>query len=475
MMNTLGSKVRGRLGVSLIVDVDPVFAYMAWHLVHSLVDKVDLSWRNIHVQFTHEVSVQTVDIFDGLGCGTHHLARFGDGTYCNKLAQWGNLREADLDHIVFLDTDMICIDDFSGFLPPDAIAAKTVDVENPKRSLLDDLFARAGFRNRPAMVDVDASDGQTYRGNCNGGFYSVPVQFADILFESWRRHAGMLLADIGPLRSAGKESHVDQISFCMALHETGLPFEALPSNANYYIHFEGPHRLRERERPLAMLHYHGSSLNILGLLEPAGAVEDEERDAVGRANDGIRRNFHSRLFWDMRYKSFPERGSGVGSRGVKLEYKRDLLRAEGAEAFGSVLDVGCGDLEVVGDLDLKNYVGTDRSGECLAIAACKRPDWTFIQAPAGSVEPAGLILCFEVAIHQATLADYRDLIDFLAANTLKTLIISGYDALAPHVAQNHMLFFYEPLFDSLSATGRFSSIVKIGSHSDVVIYRCDTA
>jgi hypothetical protein len=47
---------------------------------------------------------------------------------------------------------------------------------------------------------------------------------------------------------------VDQIAFCMALHETGLPFAGLPSSVNYYAHFAGPHTQFEHGRPLALIH-----------------------------------------------------------------------------------------------------------------------------------------------------------------------------------------------------------------------------
>jgi hypothetical protein len=477
-MNSNISHARGELGrlaVSLVVDSDPIFAYTAWHLAHSIISNVGLSWADVHVQFTPEVSSQTVDIFRRLGCTTHQLNRFGDGRYCNKLGQWENLREVTADHFVFLDADMICVGDFSAFLTPAAVAGKVVDLDNPQLPLLDTLFQRAGFHDRPPIVEVEARDAKTYQGNFNGGFYSVPARFAETLFESWRRHAQLLLADIEPLRSAGKESHVDQISFCMALHETGLPFEGLPSNVNYYLHFEGPHALRDTNQPLALLHYHNSSINVLGLLEPAGAVEVEEREAVRKANEQIHDQFESRLFWDMRYRHFPERGSGIGSRGENLAYKRELLRAEGAEKASSVLDVGCGDLEVVGELDLQNYVGIDHSSESLALAAAARPDWKFYKSPALEAAPAELVLCFEVAIHQESAADYHDLIEFLASRTSQTLIVSGFDEPTDQIAANHMLFFYEPLHKSLKDTGRFSSINKIGAHTSVVVYRCDVA
>jgi hypothetical protein len=339
--------------------------------------------------------------------------------------------------------------------------------------LLDYLFERAGFSDRPEVVPVEAREQETFRANCNGGLYSVPSGLAEELFYRWREQALALLNDIKPLQDAGKASHVDQVAFCMAVHGTGLPFAHLPSNANYYLHFAGPHPLRDSSKPLALLHYHNTSVNVLGMLEPEGAVKGDEIQAVAKANAQIRSNFHGRFFWEMRYRHFPERGSGVGSRGANLEYKRELLRRQGAEEAASVLDVGCGDLAVVSALNLRNYVGLDASSAALGQAAAKRPDWEFVQAPVPDISPAELVLCFEVAIHQETEEDYRRLIEFLARKTGKTLIISGYDERTAEIASNHMLFYYEPLGETLEETGRFRTIRRIGAHSDVVIYRCE--
>lgn len=460
------------IAVSFIIDSDPVFAFTGWNLAHSLAERGRISWSDIHVQFTPEVPSATVALFKELGCTTHRLTRFGDGRYCNKLAQWENVKASDADHYVFLDTDMICLDDFSHLLPADAVAGKIVDLDNPRLPLLDTLFERAGFTDRPEIVRAEARNAPTYRANCNGGLYSVPRRFADTLFEIWRDHALRLLKDIEPLRAAKKESHVDQVAFCMAIHELKLPFEDLHSNANYYLHFAGEHVWRAASRPLAMIHYHNGSLNVVGLLQPAGAVEAFERDAVQDANALIRKYFNTRLFWDFRYKRFPERGSGVGSRGSNLNYKRELLVREGAEQAASVLDVGCGDLEVVRSLNFRHYVGIDRSATSLELASAARPDWTFVHGYS-DVPAADLVLCFEVAIHQESADDYFGLVKFITAKTARTLIVSGYDDPSEKIDNNHMLYFYEPLRVTLEKSAKFSSIRRIGEHSSVVVYRCD--
>ena len=69
--------------------------------------------------------------------------------------------------------------------------------------------------------------------------------------------------------------------------------------------------------------------------------------------------------------------------------------------------------------------------------------------------------------------EYRSVVAYAAHHTERTLVISGYQANTNAIAQNSMVFFNEPLEQSLSETGRFSSIREIGRHTDVVIYRCD--
>jgi SAM-dependent methyltransferase len=276
-----------------------------------------------------------------------------------------------------------------------------------------------------------------------------------------------------PMRRSGRENHVDQVSFCLALHETGVPFGLASSNLNYYVHFSGGHAYMDPRRPISILHYHNASLDVVGALQPRAALTPLEAAAVGAANAQIAKHFDNRLFWDMRYAHFGERGSGVGSRGENLEYKRQLLRAQGAEQAMSVLDVGCGDLEVVKALALRSYVGVDQSAPALEAAKRKRPDWTFLQAPAADAAVAELVLCFEVLIHQESLAAYLRLIDYLAEKTRSVLLVSGYEEDSEPIRQNPMLFFHEPLSLSLARTNKFESVRVIGHHTDVAIFRCE--
>lgn len=464
---------QGRTIFSFVMDHDPRFAYEAWHLARSLIAHCGGDPSSIHVQCLPEVNARRWRLFGEFGCHIHEITRFGDGRYCNKLNQLENLRELDFDRVILLDTDMIATSDLRPFLGGVAIQAKIVDRASPPLAALGAIAAAAGLSKLPRIREVDASGDLTFEAHCSGGFYSIPKELCAKLSEGWRRWALWLLANMDPLWRAGRENHVDQISFWLAVQQGDLPFKAAPSNVNYYIHFDGAHGYFDDAQPIALLHYHSSSLNVLGLLEPQAHLDAAAQAAVAKANALIGNGFDNRVFWDLRYSHFRERGSGIGSRGANLLLKRQLLREQGVEAASSVLDVGCGDLEVMKDLAIVNYLGIDQSSETLEIAQLARPDWRFKLAPAADVPAAEMVLCFEVLIHQETEEAYRALIDFLAQKTIGSLLVSGYAADHYSIRTNPMLFFHEPLQRSLRWTGRFGAIRRIGAHTNVAVYRCD--
>lgn len=458
---------------SFVVDDDPRFAYEGWHLARSLVEHCGGEPSAVHVQCTAGVSEVHRAMFRDQGYVVHQIERFGDGRYCNKIAQLANLAAVAYERVVLLDTDTIAVADLRPFLTDVAVMGKIVDVERPPLATLSEIARAAGMVTLPPACATDARDGETFAGNCNGGFYAVPRRYADDLSREWRRWALWLLDHVEPLRRIGREQHVDQVSFWLALHCGGLPFVAAPSNVNYFTHVTAEHGYLDETRPIALLHYHGIAVNVIGLLEPRAELTAAAHAAVERANRQISRGFDNRVFWDLRYRHFPERGSGVGSRGDNAAYKRDLLRGLGVEDAHSVLDVGCGDLEVVKELDLHGYLGLDQSAESLDRARAARPEWAFRSGLPVDVPPAEIVLCLEVLIHQETFEAYNALLDYLAAKTRRTLIVSGFDGDPDPLRRNPMVFFYEPLETSLRRLARFRAIERIGRHSGVVVYRCD--
>lgn len=490
MLNGLRSKIRdyatrvsssrlpaaGRIIFSFVIDEHPKFAYEGYHLTRSILEHCTSDPADVHAHFTPEVGSQARNLFLDLGCSVHEIQRFGDGRYCNKIAQLANLHSYDFATVVLLDTDTIVTADLRPFLRPDALIATVVNLPNPPLSTLKEIGRAAGISKMPRAIPVDNGKGRTFLGNCNGGLYCIPKRWCQTVDQQWRQWASWLLADVGPLQRAGKEAHVDQVAMWLAIQIGRIPFVIAPSNINYHVHLPWKHRRLDREHKIAMIHYHDQCLNVVGLIEPKNHLDGIEQAAVAKANAQISRGFESQTFWNLRYSQFPERGSGIGSRGANLSYKRQLLLREGAEQANGVLDVGCGDVEVVKVLNLHGYLGVDLSQSALTIAHNARPDWRFELLNAGEnghLPSKELVLCFEVLIHQNTRASYDALVGFLAQHTEKTLIVSGYEHDYDARHSNSMLFYYEPLEVSLRRTGKFRTIRKIGEHSDVSIYRCD--
>lgn len=461
----------GRTIFSFIVDDDPIFAYEGWHLARSLIAHCGGDPSTIVVQCTPEVSTGQRKIFSNLGCRVQQVARFGDGRHCNKINQINNLD--DFDCAVLLDTDTIAVGDLRPFLNYRSIQGKVVDAPNPPLAILADVAAMSKLSHLPAVIETDNRAGDTYVGNCNGGFYSVPKVCAEKLSQGWQKWAHWLFDHIEPLQRSGHTKHVDQVSFWLAVQHMGLPFESAPSNVNYYVHMEGEHGYFDRKRPLVLLHYHSSGLESLGHIVGKPDINPVCAKAVAIANQQISEGFDNQVFWDWRYRHFPERGSGIGSREGNLVYKRRLLIEQGVESVSSVLDVGCGDLEVVKGLKISHYIGIDQSAEAIDIARCTRPDWQFRHGSAADAPTADMVLCFEVLIHQERWEAYDELIAMLAIKTRGSLLVSGYATDDESIRQNPMIFFHEPLAASLRRTGCFKSVREIGRHTDVVVYRCD--
>jgi len=458
-----------RILYSFVIDEHPRFAYQGWHLARSILLHCGADAGDIRVQATPGVQEGVKAIFADQGYTVLELERFGDGKWCNKLAQLPNLLQADFDRVVLLDTDMILVSDARPFVGGDAVQAKIVDGPNPPLDTLAEIFAQAGGR-MPATVPTDAGDAATCAGNANGGFYAVPRSIAERFSAEWRKWAEFLLSHDKALRRAGKSSHIDQVSAALAFNLGDIPFMAAPSNINYFVHYQARRRYFDASRPISVLHYHESTMSPDGAIAPPIALSPVERAAIATANRQIRDGFHNALFWDFRYATHPERGSGLGSRGEHLLYKRALLQQHGLEDFASVLDVGCGDLHVLGGLDLTRYFGIDVSAAAVDKARALRPDWEFAVHAGQDIAPREAVVCMDVLIHQRAPQAYRDLVGFLADHTLKTLFVSGYEHKDDAAS---LVFFHEPLSKSLAATRRFASIRPIGALRDVQIFRCD--
>jgi SAM-dependent methyltransferase len=171
--------------------------------------------------------------------------------------------------------------------------------------------------------------------------------------------------------------------------------------------------------------------------------------------------------WDVRCRVAPELGSGVGLRGDNLDRKRKWLGYALAEfAYKSVVDLGCGDIEVTRTLPLREYLGLDESAVAVDLARTKRPDWRFrrITDDAAALPEGDAVLCLDVLIHQKRARDFDGLLARLIEAARERLIVSGYNE-SPQITRNPANF-HRPLIAALQESGTFSEISVIGRYKD---------
>ncbi len=279
---------------SFVVDAHPKYAYQAWNLAYSLRLHCQASPQDITVHVTPGVAEETRQIFRAEGYRVCELTPFGDGRWCNKVVQIPNLLEGKPDRIVLLDTDMIAVGDFRRFLHGSAVQAKVVDEANPPLHVLQEIFSVLSDAPVPLML-TDAASQQTIVGNANGGFYSLPGDCARAFHAAWKQWALWLLWRKELLEDAGQINHVDQISAAMAFRLSGIPFAALPSNVNYFLHIRREHHYLDPNLPIFLIHYHDVAMDRDGEIAPPISLTALEAAAVTAANQQIRWFSHETL------------------------------------------------------------------------------------------------------------------------------------------------------------------------------------
>jgi len=394
------------------------------------------------------------------------VSRFGDQKYCNKIAQLETPKLTDSDAVVFLDTDMIVLRPINDIFTPGFISGKIVDNPNPSIDLLDHIYQLASFTDRPQIIKTDCTDSTTFSNNLNGGLYVIPSLLLEQFCAKWKFWALWLLDNVNVLARENKAAHVDQVSFSLASHELKIPIKHLLREYNFPAHID----IVKSGRP-AVIHFH-DKISKTGLLDINGTIETSFSETIDKANQFIGSNFNNRIFWSYRYYKHPELGSGVGSRGSNLEYKKKLLTELDIETAPSILDIGCGDLELVKEFNFKKYTGVDLSPLAVESAKKIKPNYEFLLYNSKCMENiprADTVLCFEVLIHQSTKEDYENLIKILTEKPTRRLIVSGF--LEPPVGykKNHMIYFYESLLDSIVKTNKFKTVRVIGQHTSVQV------
>ncbi|MGC8495194.1 MAG: methyltransferase domain-containing protein [Syntrophobacteraceae bacterium] len=466
-----------RIAYSCVLDAKPHFEWQAFLWLHSLLRNVGCNPFDLKIHCMPGVSPHFRRSALDLGAHVIDVTPFEGGhSYCNKIQQCFSGVFHCYDKVILTDTDLFFL--APPPLPGDkSFAAKIVDLENPPLETLRALYKEACVKpSGIAPVDCAISRSeQTFKNNFNGGFYCVNVALLEPLGQCWRKNALWLLDRIESLGTY--KNHVDQIAMAITLDELKVDVAHLSAQVNFPVHLPQERLKVLRAAQIDVLHYH-SRVTESGSIKLTG--EPAVDNFIARANKNIaaiiEENFDNALFWNNRYDCFPELGSGVGSRGQSLEYKREHLNNV-VHFFGdsSVLEIGCGDLETSKGLNFKTYVGYDLSASALEIARAKRPDWQFVQ---GSIDDAHrdplaeLVMCIDVLIHQKDADQYRELLYNLARATGQRLIVSGYETTPSFTSD--ITAYHEPLSTTLRKTGKFNEIIQIGKYRDVCLFVADT-
>src|SRR5690606_32915803 len=118
-----------------------------------------------------------------------------------------------------------------------------------------------------------------------------------------------------------------------------------------------------------IIHFHDRMDAHMNLIKTGLKIADNSIEIINLSTSkSITSSLNNALFWNLRYAQCPELGSGVGSRGEILNYKKRLIKYLTYDFNEkSIVDVGCGDLELTKEFDFNNYLGLDISEESLKI------------------------------------------------------------------------------------------------------------
>jgi SAM-dependent methyltransferase len=180
--------------------------------------------------------------------------------------------------------------------------------------------------------------------------------------------------------------------------------------------------------------------------------------------------FDNREFWDRRYAENPALGSGIGSRGENLLHKKKIVEDFLARvAPRSILDVGCGDHEVLCAVAcLPDYLGLDVSGVVVARNRQMFPQRRFesldfvVCSDLESLR-ADAVLCTEVLIHQHRREQFDGLLKNIVACAVKGGLVSGYMFDPRPAIASDIIAWHEPITDALLRSGAKSASVEARS------------
>lgn len=437
--------------------------------------------------FSEPVSAQWVERLNSIGVLIKIVKNIDQKcVHANKI-QMLNIDEHDFDYLVALDTDIVIAKDFSEFLTGSEIQAKPVDNDPLSIDQWKNLFNYFGLELTSTRYLTSFTMTETIP-YFNSGVLIIPQKHVQILYETWKSFVHQLLKSYDDLPDIQKHSFfTDQFALALSVAKIGLPHKPLPLEMNFPTHVPIHKDLNPEKINPYLIHYHHRLTqdekimscnyeNINKIIEKINKSLDNKQSESKIENNKTfsTPNFNNSTFWENRYNTNPQLGSGIGSREPYLSYKKELI-AEILQQYnpGTVLDVGCGDLEVVKELEISNYTGIDVSSTVLSKNKNIKPKWNFIQGNFLDIiknnnVKADLVMCLDVLIHQHDYQSYHDFVGALVESSNLIGIISAYEWFPRGNYRSEITAYHEPITKTLKKFG-ISKIEVIGVYRDTCV------
>jgi len=455
---------------SCVVDNKPIFKAQAYIFINSLLELADIKPQDIYVHTTKKEKDDFYDWLDNKKVNVIEICAFDErNPYCNKLKQLATFQDMDdFDYVFLLDCD-IAVVSLEGLNLEADIYSKVVDFPNPSYEVLQNIFNAAKVTSLK-QVTVNFAQNEkdlTDANNANGGVYIISNKIIKPLAKEWIDFANWSLDHI-ELYTANYAKHVDQVSFALALNKLGIESNNLDIKWNFPTHVKKD--LLPDIHP-NIIHFHSSINEHMQLKKVDLKNVDEQIEKVNEViSKKLANSLNNSLFWDLRYVLYPELGSGVGSRGDVLNYKKNIIKYATYKYLDKkIIDVGCGDLELTRDFNFKNYLGLDVSQEALRIAKSKKPDLDFLNAniTSNAITDADLIMCFDVLIHQSKKEDFKEIVKSIVEKAHERIIIGAYNKKPQY--SSDITHFYNGILDEVKSYDKFNEIGIIAEYRDVSV------
>ena len=461
----------GRLLIGCVTENSPKYLSQALRLVQSIRwFGGSLSGTNIMVCIVDQAEPEYAEELRRWGAFVRIVPRFSPfHPHSNKLRFLEIPEVNTYDTVMLMDCDTLVVHDFSNDVNGKTLQAKIADMATVSFEIFRELFSFYGLP-LPLPEYKCTFTGQPTIWYCNAGVLIFPQKVLRSLYPSWRKFTADLAQNIHLL---GKSGHFcEQASLSLAFAENPVPFEELPSAMNFPLHLEGPNAPEEMKNcDPRIIHYHH-------LVDPSGLIMNpphypQAHVKIAQFNERLkqhrRKRFDNKVFWDLRYAEYPDLGSGIGSRGSSLIYKKQILKQMIDDLSPqSVLDIGCGDQFVTSDLPDDIYTGIDVSPVVTEQNRRRYPKRRYITGDflSESLPQFDLTICFDVVIHLDNIESYRAFVNRFISCSSGHGIISGYEGPPGY---SDITFYHEPLSTTLK-NGGARNLKRLGQYRDTVIW-----